>query len=196
MRREIHDHVRARGRSACSWEVGCSAQPADLSERLLALGLVDDDDSPAVGMALTAPAGEPGSPSGIESGVPRATPTSSSRRRSRRRRSEAATSLRGQFVPGSPIVTYLASIDGRPVGRATGSFSDFGVTLFGGATLPEARGRGVYRALVHARLDDAAARGTPVAVTQAGRQSRPILERLGFEEVCRIRILIDDFGRG
>ncbi len=70
------------------------------------------------------------------------------------------------------------------------------MTLFGGATLPAARGLGVYRALVHARLEDAAARGTPVAVTQAGRESRPILERLGFREVCRIRILIDDFGRG
>ena len=100
------------------------------------------------------------------------------------------------FLPNSPVVTYLASIDGRPVGRATGAFSAYGVTLFGGATLPEARGRGVYRALVHARLEDAAARGTPVAVTQAGRESRPILERLGFREVCRIRILIDEFGRG
>jgi GNAT superfamily N-acetyltransferase len=102
----------------------------------------------------------------------------------------------GPFVPNSPSVRYLASIDGRPVGRATEAFSAYGVTLFGGATLPEARGRGVYGALVHARLQDAVARGTPVAVTQAGRESRPILERLGFREVCRIRILIDDFGRG
>ena len=61
------------------------------------------------------------------------------------------------------------------------------MTLFGGATLPEARGRGAYRALVAARWEDAVARGTPVLVTQAGAMSRPILARLGFREVCEIR---------
>ena len=67
--------------------------------------------------------------------------------------------------------------------------------MFGGATLPEARGRGVYRALVAARWEDAVARGTPALVTQAGAQSRPILARLGFRELCEIRILLDVFGR-
>ena len=98
-------------------------------------------------------------------------------------------------APDSPVVTYIALIEGEPVGRATGSFSEYGVTLFGGAVLPEWRGRGVYKALVHARLRDAAERGTPVAVTQAGSMSRPILERLGFREVCRIHALIDEFDR-
>ena len=68
------------------------------------------------------------------------------------------------------------------------------MTLFGAAVLPEARGRGAYRALVRARWEDAAARGTPVLVTQAGRMSAPILLRAGFEEVARIHILIDRFG--
>ena len=48
---------------------------------------------------------------------------------------------------------------------------------------------GRYRALVAARWEDAVARGTPVLVTQAGAMSRPILARLGFREVCEIRIL-------
>jgi hypothetical protein len=52
-------------------------------------------------------------------------------------------------------------------------------------------GRGAYRALVHARWEDAVARGTPLAATDAGSQSRPILERMGFREVCTIRCLID-----
>jgi predicted GNAT superfamily acetyltransferase len=67
------------------------------------------------------------------------------------------------------------------------------VTLFGGSTLPEARGRGAYRALVAARWDDAVERGTPILVTQAGPMSRPILAQLGFREVCEIRILLDKF---
>jgi hypothetical protein len=69
------------------------------------------------------------------------------------------------------------------------------VSLFGGATLPEARGRGAYRALVAARWEDAVARETPILVTQAGPMSRPILTQLGFRDVCEIRILLDEFDR-
>jgi hypothetical protein len=69
------------------------------------------------------------------------------------------------------------------------------VSLFGGSTLPEARGHGAYRALVAARWQDAVARGTPALVTQASPMSRPILASLGFREVCEIRILIDRFSR-
>ena len=41
-----------RDRNACSWEMGSSATPVDLVERLLELGLVEDDEPP-LGMALT-----------------------------------------------------------------------------------------------------------------------------------------------
>jgi GNAT superfamily N-acetyltransferase len=95
--------------------------------------------------------------------------------------------------PDDRKVVYLAYVDGVPVARASASFSEYGVTLFGGATLPEARGRGAYRALVAARWEDAVARGTPVLVTQAGAMSRSILASLGFREVCQIRILVDLF---
>ena len=67
------------------------------------------------------------------------------------------------------------------------------MALFGGSTLPEARGRGAYRALVAARWEDAVARGTPALVTQASPMSRPILRQLGFRELCEIRILLDEF---
>ena len=33
VRNEIHGHVRARGRTACSWEVGSSATPVDLDRK-------------------------------------------------------------------------------------------------------------------------------------------------------------------
>src|SRR6476646_9208080 len=60
VRVEIHGHLRARSRTACSWEIGSHAQPADLVDRLLALGLVDDEPTPlAVGMVLTEPPAEP-----------------------------------------------------------------------------------------------------------------------------------------
>jgi len=97
--------------------------------------------------------------------------------------------------PEGRSVRYLAYVDGEPVAQATAQFTEHGVSLFGGATLPAARGRGAYRALVAARWEDAVARGTPVLVTQAGAQSRPILARLGFRVVCEIRVLVDIFDR-
>lgn len=193
VRAEIHAHLRERGRPSCSWEVGTHATPADLVDRLHAIGLVDDaPDHLAIGMVLTDP--PPAAPDGVEV----------------RRAVSPEELLIGEQIAavgfGEPAptrapdlephkVVYLAYVDGVPVARASGAFSERGVTLFGGATLPEARGRGAYRALVAARWDDAVARGTPVLVTQAGAMSRPILARLGFREVCEIRILLDPFDR-
>lgn len=67
-----------------------------------------------------------------------------------------------------------------------------GVALLGGGTLASDRGSGYYTALVHARWHDAVGRGTPLLCTVAGKMSRPILERLGFEQVGEIRVLVDD----
>jgi ribosomal protein S18 acetylase RimI-like enzyme len=191
VRAEIHRHVRERGRTACTWEVGTHATPAGLVERLYALGLVDDEPTAlAIGMVLDR---EPPVRAGVEV-----------------RRVESDDDLyvadsiaavafggpaakRRPYVPDPNNVVYLALVDGKPVARASAAFGELGATLFGGATLPEARGRGAYRALVAARWEDAVARGTPCLVTQAGPMSRPILAALGFREVCEIRILVDRF---
>jgi GNAT superfamily N-acetyltransferase len=91
-------------------------------------------------------------------------------------------------------VAFLAYLDGRPVACGRAAFCDRGGQLFAGATLPEARGRGAYRALVRARWDEAVRRGTPALVTQAAPMSEPILRRLGFEEVTRLRRLVETDG--
>ena len=189
-RDEIHAALRERGRTGCTWEVGSSATPPDLVERLLALGLVDDDEPLAVGMVLTEPPLH-SKPEGVE--VRRVTTAAEAL--------EAARIAAVAFGMPEPVpaaverdgrsARYLAYVDGEPVAQATAIFTGHGACLFGGATLPDARGRGAYRALVAARWEDAVARGTPLLVTQAGAQSRPILERLGFRGVCRIRILRD-----
>ena len=56
------------------------------------------------------------------------------------------------------------------------------------------RGRGIYRALVRARWDDAVACGTPALTVLAGRLSGPILEKLGFEVVGWQDCLLDRLG--
>jgi GNAT superfamily N-acetyltransferase len=56
-------------------------------------------------------------------------------------------------------------------------------TLWGGATLPEWRRRGIYRATVAYRANLAAERGFRHLEVDASDDSRPILERLGFRAV-------------
>ena len=56
-------------------------------------------------------------------------------------------------------------------------------TLWGGATLPEWRRRGIYRATVTYRATLAAGRGFHYLETDASDDSRPILEQLGFTAV-------------
>lgn len=62
------------------------------------------------------------------------------------------------------------------------SGTDF-VTLWGGATLPAWRGRGIYRALVARRASLAQERGRRYIEVDAFDDSRPILERPGFVAV-------------
>lgn len=93
--------------------------------------------------------------------------------------------------PDNPGRAFFALIDGRVVGTAYAAFGDAGVNLFGGSVLPEARGRGVYRALVQARWEAAVARGTPALTVQAGRMSRPICERLGFVFLAQVLVFVD-----
>jgi GNAT superfamily N-acetyltransferase len=60
--------------------------------------------------------------------------------------------------------------------------TDF-ATLWGGATMPAWRGRGIYRATVAYRANLAAERGFRFLEVDASDDSRPILERLGFTAV-------------
>ena len=86
---------------------------------------------------------------------------------------------------------YAAFVDGERVGFGRAIDMVGAVGLFGGAVLPEARGRGAYRALVRARWEHAAERGTPLLVVQAGAMSEPVLTRLGFESHGEIDLLVD-----
>jgi len=86
---------------------------------------------------------------------------------------------------------FVAFVDGEVVGGGGAAYTDAGVYLMGGNVTEQARGRGVYRALVRARWDEAVRRGTPALVVQAGQMSRPILEGLGFQPVCEMRAFVD-----
>ena len=80
------------------------------------------------------------------------------------------------------MVIVVAMAGDEPVSSARVSFgagTDF-AGLWGGGTLPQWRGRGIYRALVGYRARLAVARGYRYLQVDASPESRPILERLGF----------------
>lgn len=198
--REVRAALAARGRRAATWEVGPSSTPTDLVERLYRLGMAPDEGEPVVaGMVLRGPP-LVGESAGVT--VRRVEGWDEYQRScaildrcfgvqgdEAERRAERAQGF-AEYADGGPEARYLALIGGEAVAAGLALSTEAGVVLCGGATLPEARGRGAYRALVRARWRDAAALGSALVV-QAGAMSRPILRRLGFVEVAEIRVLRD-----
>jgi GNAT superfamily N-acetyltransferase len=190
-----------RGHRDLTWWVGDSATPADILEQLPALGVVVDEEEPVLtGMIATSP--PPAAASGIEVQLVEAvedylaslevdweawrTPVTE---RAERRVLEAE---RWEATHASGVVHHFSAfLDGQRVGFGRAIHTRSAVALFGGSVLPDARGKGVYRALVRARWDHAVARGTPTLVVQAGAMSAPVLAGLGFEPHGQIHLLVD-----
>jgi GNAT superfamily N-acetyltransferase len=189
---------RRRGITLVEWWVGWSVRPP-LTDELLGAGLVPDDEPVLTGMtcANETPAAAHVEVRPIETAaqyleaiaVDWEVWQTSEDERAKRRAIEV-----GRFDEdyAAGVAHHWAAFDdGRAVGFGRGLDMEEGVALMGGAVLPEARGRGVYRALVRARWDHAAARGTPLLVVQAGRMSAPVLDGLGFVRHGEIRLFAD-----
>ncbi|HEY4027488.1 MAG TPA: GNAT family N-acetyltransferase [Candidatus Dormibacteraeota bacterium] len=87
---------------------------------------------------------------------------------------------------------FMALVDGEPAGAGWATVHAEGVQLNGGAVAPRFQGRGVYRAMLSARLDLARREGAPGLVTQARPDtSAPILAGLGFTWVGRWAVYND-----
>jgi hypothetical protein len=102
---------------------------------------------------------------------------------------EAAGLPTGSTLPpamlGGPVSVRLGVLDGDPVAVGMGHVSNGVVNLCLGATLPAARRRGVWEALVWARVDDAPDLPT---VAYTSDFSRPGFERMGFLVVTRVTL--------
>ncbi|SDC18741.1 GNAT family N-acetyltransferase [Actinokineospora iranica] len=93
--------------------------------------------------------------------------------------------MRDALTTGSMDVVLAVAADGTPVSAARTEYypgTDF-AGLWGGGTIPQWRGKGVYRALVSHRARRAQARGARYLQVDALPTSRPILERVGFTQV-------------
>jgi hypothetical protein len=192
--------MRVTGGTAASWWLSEHSTPADVEARLLERGLFAvEGDYLIDGMLLTSP--PPAPPPGIDVHVVRtideyvavigAQDDAFAAPASERRDAGDLVDDYELERESDAVALFGAWIDGLVAGGGRAMFSPRGVFMAGGSTVPWARGRGVYRALVRARWDAAVARGTPAVAVQAGAMSAPILPRLGFEKVCSFRRLKD-----
>jgi len=202
---EVRALVHDRGHRQAIWFVGPSTKPSNLLARLQREGFVPTRTPPweptYAAMIMTNPPSPP-----------------ADRRISARRvetledliagiRVDAASTGLSDaelnaMLRAAPDLFKIERRDGRltflafdetqtPIAFAMAMPSPFGLELASAATLPDHRGRGAYRALVDARWREAVRCGTPALAVQAGANSRPILERLGFHTICTLHALTD-----
>jgi GNAT superfamily N-acetyltransferase len=196
---DVKAWFRDQGRAAFVWSVGPSSTPARLGERLTEAGAVPMPGfETASCMVLThqpppTPKFEVRELSTLGELESAADLSAEAFGWGNEHRDAQKVQLRAHWEARDPTqrATFGAFVDGRIVAIGISSYTSRGVYLDGGATLPEARGRGAYSALVSARWEDAVSRGTPALVVQAGPMSAPILERLGFEAVASVEFLRD-----
>ncbi|WP_438489800.1 GNAT family N-acetyltransferase [Streptomyces sp. S186] len=184
------DYFAARG-EAVEWKTRGHDRPADLTDRLRAAGFVPEEpETVLIGLAKEMGVA-PVLPEGVV--VRRVTADADMHRIA-----AMESAVWGQDwswlaedlisrVAADPdeIAVMVAEAGGEVVCAAWLVFrggTDF-AGLWGGSTLPGWRGRGIYRALVAARAELAAARGVKYLQVDASADSAPILRRLGFHAV-------------
>lgn len=193
-----------RGIVRCGWVIPESVSPSGLAETLRGLGLVPAEEPPFeprfAAMAIVKP--PPAGPGDVDARPVRTFAEFQAGRRVEDDAFEMSDEDRAAFEAQeavawrleserSPFRTFVAVIDGEVVGCGGAIVGANALYLSGGSTRADARGRGVYRALVRARWDEAVARGTPALTVGAGAMSRPILEGLGFSNVGWSDCLLD-----
>jgi GNAT superfamily N-acetyltransferase len=182
------DFFAQRGEQV-EWKLHSHDKPADLPERLRAAGFEPDDrETVVVGPVTPLAATMPVIPEGVRlrevsaradldriAGMSEAVWGGS--------RAWLADALEKEIAADPQAVTVLVAEAGDEVVSAGWVRYVAGTgfaTLWGGSTLSEWRGRGIYKALVIHRARLADQRGYAYLQVDASDDSRPILERLGF----------------
>ncbi|MEM9616640.1 MAG: GNAT family N-acetyltransferase [Pseudomonadota bacterium] len=179
------------------WLIHPSAEPHDLADRLAARGLQEADEF--IGMVLEpdrlkAPAVVPGGVdirelcTGDEEVVIEfiaarwSVPT------------DAIPHLYKFFVDnnigrkGAATRGWIATIDGKLVGKAFTHRFENTVGVYGVATRPEARGRGVARALCAKAFAETSDHGVDMLVLHSTEMASGIYEKFGFRSVAPFRL--------
>jgi GNAT superfamily N-acetyltransferase len=180
-------HFAALGQ-AFEWKQRGHDKPADLPQRLLAAGFVPEPTETVVIGEAAALAHEPVLPDGVSL---RAVDDRADFERIAAMEARVwgedwswlTDDLTERMANESEhIDVFVAEAGGEVVSAAwlvSKPGTDF-AGLWGGSTLAEWRGRGIYRALVARRAQLAVEQGARYLQVDASDDSRPILERLGF----------------
>ena len=179
------------------WKYYAYDRPADLPERLRAAGFVaEDEEALVVGEVATVRERLAGArdPDGVTIRRLAADPDGAARdwagiaalnravwdEDSSDRDASVAAEIAAK--PEGTSMWVAVADDGTVVCAARVNFHDGTefASLWGGATFEAYRGRGIYKALVARRADEAAERGFRYLQVDASPDSRPILERLGL----------------
>lgn len=171
------------------WKLYAHDRPADLGARLSAAGFVPEPPETLMVAEVAALPQDPRPPEGVR--LETVTDAAGLERAAAAHESAFGTSaerllsrLLDQLEHAPQTLNVVVAMAGDvPVSSARMDFhpgTDF-ASLWGGGTVPQWRGRGIYRALVAHRARIAAARGARYLQVDASDDSRPILRRLGFE---------------
>jgi hypothetical protein len=175
-----------------SWNVHSHDSPPDLRDRLVAHGFTPDEPGTIMVLDLEALPREL-----------RAPPVADVRRLTTREELDAVVQIEeavwgGNFgwirqrlgdhleIPDY-LGVYVAYVDAEP-GCAGWTYFHAGThfgSLYGGSTVPNRRGRGLYTAVLAARAQEAMARGVRFLVVDANANSGPIVARHGFQALTR-----------
>lgn len=200
---EVRAWFRGQGRGSFAWMLGPSSTPPDLRERLLDSGAVLDETEPGGATCLVLVREPPHPPAGIEVREVATLADYIAYREIDNLAFDVPPDLAAGLLARAEddwrsaagdrsVRTFLALQAGRPLAFGhLGLLREGPPLLVGGGTLPEARGRGLYRALVHERWQVAQAEGHHALIVQAGAKSEPILRRLGFEGGPHVDVLVD-----
>jgi GNAT superfamily N-acetyltransferase len=202
---EVRGILRANGFVACAWCIGPSCRPVGIAALLAERGFVPAMNPPYepqfTAMTLTDPPPIPSPDPGVEARVVRTCDEYLSGFRAGLVASGEPVDVIAELVAAAPAgwdhesgiarMTHIAFADGQVAGLGMVAPGPSALLFSGGAVLPAFRGRGVYRALVASRWRAAVDMGKPALAVHAGAMSRPILERCGFQEVCRVDLLLD-----
>jgi GNAT superfamily N-acetyltransferase len=172
------------------WKHYSHDRPADLGERLLKAGLTAEDPEALMIAEIAGLPTEPVLPEGVR--IERVTDVAgvhlmdAASTAAFGRPSHHTRYLLEQVERDPDSLTALVVLAGdRPVCSARMEFhqgTEF-ASLWGGGTVPEWRGKGIYKATVAWRTRLAAERGYRYLQVDASDESRPILSRLGFRRL-------------
>ncbi|HEX4406552.1 MAG TPA: hypothetical protein VH560_17055 [Polyangia bacterium] len=202
---EVRSLLREHGYIGCRWYLGPSSRPAEIVQLLVERGFTPSNEPPFeptyTAMTLTRPPPARAPSPGVEARLVASYDEYARALHAGLRASEMSDEDIANWMKSAPAIwehvsgvaqqTHIAFVDGHVAGFGFAAPGAAAVLLAGSAVLPEFRGRGAYRALVASRWEAAVAMGKPGLAIQAGAMSRPILARCGFEELCRIDVLVD-----